>query len=171
VLATIVSGLLTLGFSAAHAAEDAFAEYQLKAAYIYNFVTFTEWPGATGATLTLCIYGPDPFGADIDSLQGKSVGDRALEVLRVSSVEQLASCQIVFLSREVLSNLPRIMDVLQGNTVLTIADSPGAARSGVALNMTTAQERVTFEVNLRAAQQHGINLSFRLLRLATEVFN
>ncbi len=154
-----------------HAAEAEIAEYQVKAAYLYNFISFTEWPANTGAELKLCVYGPDPFGMELDALYGKNVGGRSLVIARVTTVELLDSCQIVFLTRDVISNLPRILDELRGQTVLTIADSPGAVRDGVAINMLQAAGRVSFEVNLEAAHEQGLNLSFQLLRLATEVLN
>jgi hypothetical protein len=173
--AGVLAGLcLTLGFGSGrdlYAADAELAEYQVKAAYLYNFISFTEWPAATGAELRLCVYGPDPFGPEIDTLQGKNIGGRTLVVARVTSVELLESCQAVFLAREVISNLPRILDALRGRTILTIADSPGAVRDGVAINMLNDVDRVSFEVNLDAAQRQGLNLSFRLLRLATEVLN
>jgi hypothetical protein len=151
------------------AAEAQLTEYQVKAAYLYNFITFTEWPANLGGDLTLCVYGPDPFGADLDTLGGKIVSGRALVVVRVTTVDLLDSCQVVFLTREVMSNLPRILDQLRGKTTLTIADSDGAARDGVAINMRNEADRVAFEVNLAAVHGHGLNLSFQLLRLASEV--
>jgi hypothetical protein len=153
------------------AAEAQLAEYQVKAAYLYNFITFTEWPASLGADITLCVYGPDPFGADIDTLEGKNVGGRTLNVTRVTTVELLDSCQVVFLTREVISNLPRILDQVRGRTTLTIADSPNAVRDGVAINMRNEADRVSFEVNLTAVHEQGLNLSFQLLRLASEVLN
>jgi hypothetical protein len=155
----------------AHAADAELAEYQVKAAYLYNFISFTEWPEALGSRLTLCVYGPDPFGADIDMLEGKSVGGRTLAVIRVNAVEALASCQVVFLTREVMSNLPRILGQVRGSAILTIADSPGAVRDGVAINLLDDADRIAFEVNLAAVHGQGLNLSFQLLRLASEVLN
>jgi hypothetical protein len=156
----------------AHAADAPVSEYQVKTAYLYNFITFTEWPAGTGVELRLCIYGPDPFGDNIDALQGKAVVDgRTLAVARITTVELLDSCQIVFLSREVISNLPRILDQLRGKATLIVADSPGAMREGVGINMLNDGDKVSFEVNLNAVHAQGLNLSFRLLRLAAEVVN
>jgi hypothetical protein len=121
--------------------------------------------------LRLCVYGPDPFGAEVDVLAGKSVGGRTLVVARVTSVELLDSCQVVFLTRDVISNLPRILDQLRDSTTLLVADSPGAARDGVGINMRNDADRVVFEVNLDAVHEQGLNLSFRLLQLAVEVLN
>ena len=127
---------------AARAADD-LPEYRLKAAFLYNFALFTEWPAEVGATLHLCVFGPDPFGAELDGLQAKVVGERSLAVQRKVGID--------------------------GLPVLTVADSAGAARQGVALNMSLVQHRISFEANLRAARAAKINLSSKLLRLATEV--
>jgi hypothetical protein len=148
---------------------DELPEYRLKAAFLYNFAVFTEWPAEVGRTLNLCISGPDPFGADIEALQGKAAAGRSIAVHRKASGESLAGCQIVYIAPAVIGTLPRVLESLRGSPVLTVADSPGGARQGVALNMAVTQNRVTFEANLAAARGAGLNLSSKLLRLATEV--
>jgi len=145
------------------------AEYQIKAAFLYNFLAFTEWPAEVGSTITLCVYGPDPFGEDLNKMQGKSLGTRNLAVKRVISVDGLQSCQAVFIARPVISNLRRVLDNLNDRPVLTVADSQDAALQGVALNMSMDQNKVTFEANLSAARGNRLNLSSKLLRLATKV--
>lgn len=154
--------------SLAHA--ETLAEYQIKAAFLYNFLAFTEWPAEVGNTITLCVYGPDPFGEDLNKMQGKSLGPRSLAVKRVNSVDGLHSCQAVFITRPVMSNLRRVLDNLGDRPVLTVADSQDAALQGVALNMSMDQNKVTFEANLAAARGNRLNLSSKLLRLATKVF-
>jgi len=149
---------------------DTLAEYRLKAAFLLNFVSFTEWPAGVGKILNLCVFGPDPFGDDLDKLQGKSVAGRSLAVRRTNSVSSLADCQVVFITRQVSGSLPRVLDYLDGRPVLTVSDTPGAARQGVALNMDTDQSKVTFEANLGAARGNGLGLSSKLLRLAREVY-
>src|ERR1700691_3534998 len=89
-------GLALITFAPAAPSDD-LPEYRLKAAFLYNFALFTEWPAGIGSTLNLCVYGQDPFGAEIDALQGKPVGDRHMVVRRVISVEGLTACQVVFI--------------------------------------------------------------------------
>ncbi len=144
-------------------------EYRLKAAFIYNFMLFTEWPAATGNTLNLCVHGKDPFGAEIDGLQGKPVAVRSIAVLRKSAGESLKNCQVVFMASSMMGSLPSVLESLKGQPTLTVADSPGAMQKGVALNMSVVQGKVAFEANLLAARDAGLNLSSKLLRLATEV--
>ena len=161
--------LSVLAILASAAVSAQFAEYQLKAGYLYNFATYTQWPDSVGEELTLCVYGQDRFGESLERLAGRSVGARTLRVQRIASVALVTSCQIVFVSSEAVSNLVRLEEAIKGEAVLLIADSPGAAAAGVTINMLTADGRIGFEINLRHAQQHRLNLSAQLLRLAQEV--
>jgi len=144
-------------------------EYRLKAAFLYNFALYTDWPAETGQSLNLCIYGNDPFGEEIDALQGKAVGARVLAIHRTPAGESLGGCEIVFIAPSAISSLPSVLERLQGSAALTVADSPGAAQRGVALNMSVAANRVAFEANLKAARGARLNLSSKLLHLATQV--
>jgi hypothetical protein len=151
------------------AAPQPLTEYRLKAAFLYNFALFTDWPAATGSPLHLCVYGADPFGEALDALQDKPVGGRLLAVRRTPADGSLAGCHIVFIAPSAISGLPQVLGELRGQAVLTVADSPDAARRGVALNMSVARDKVSFEANLSAARGAGLNLSSKLLRLATQV--
>lgn len=157
-----------LSFALAAPGQD-MPEYRLKAAFLYNFALFTEWPAEVGTALNVCIVGKDPFGKEADGLQGKAVGDRRITVQRKGGGESLNGCQVVFIAASAMDDLPRVLEKLRGNPVLTVADSPGAARQGVALNMTVEQNKIAFEANLKAARAARLVLSSKLLRLATEV--
>jgi hypothetical protein len=119
--------------------------------------------------LNVCVHGDDPFGGEIDGLQGKSAGGRSLAVNRRAAGEPLRDCHIVFIAASMIDHLPRVLDSLRGRPVLTVADSAGAMRRGVMLNMKMAQGKITFEANLQAARGAGLDLSSKLLRLAVEV--
>lgn len=162
----VLLGLLSF---APPARADELPEYRLKAAFLYNFALFTEWPAEVGGTLNLCIHGPDPFGKEIDALQGKVVGGRSIVVQRKAAGEPLNGCQIVFVAPAAIGTLPRVLEAVRGRPVLTVADSAGAVRQGAALNLAVDQNKVSFEANLLAARGAGLNLSSKLLRLATEV--
>ena len=161
-------GLALLAFAQAALGDD-LPEYRLKAAFLYNFALFTEWPADIGSTLNLCVYGRDPFGEEIDALQGKPVGDRRIVIRRVTKVEGLTVCQVVFIADPSGDAISRVLSTLRGTTVLVIADAPGAAKQGVALNMNVVNNKITFEANLSAARAANLKLSSKLLSLATEV--
>jgi hypothetical protein len=163
-----LAGLATLAWAlAAHS--QGLSEYRLKAAFLYNFAAYTEWPAEVGGTLNVCIYGADPFGADADTLNGKKAGPRTLAMHRRTQADTLKGCQIVFIAHAGSDQVRRVLDVLRGQPVLTVADVPRGLQHGVALNMNLTQEHVSFEANLRATREARLELSSRLLRLATEV--
>ncbi len=148
---------------------DELPEFRLKAAFLYNFLLFTEWPPEIGKTLAVCIQGRDPFGAESDALHGKAVHERHIVVRRLRADESPADCQAVFISASAIGQLARVLDEIRTLPVLTVADSPNAAKHGVALNLAVKHGKVTFEANLAAAKTAGLKISSKLLRLATEV--
>jgi len=161
--------LLATALAVRPAFAEELPEYRLKAAFIYNFAQFTEWPAEVGDTLHLCIVGDDPFGEEIDGLQGRSVGARTLQVRRLHDAGPLRGCEIVFVAASAIGRVHRVLDEIGHAPVLTVADTPDAARQGIAINMAVANNKVSFEVNLQAARAAHIDLSSKLLRLATDV--
>lgn len=159
------------GAGGAPAQPQELPEYRLKAAFVYNFAAYTEWPAEVGGTLNLCVFGDDPFKGEIEPLHGKAVGARTLALARRAGhdARDLRHCQIVFVAASAAAQLPKIAESLRGHAALIVADTPGAAHQGAALNMNLAQGRVSFEANLEAARAARLKFSSRLLRLATEV--
>ena len=146
------------------------AEYELKAAFVFNFISFARWPETVGSPLTLCIHGPDPFGPNLDRLQGRAVGKRQIAVRRNAGLDELARCDAVFIPVPAVGALDKLFERLGNRPVLTIADTPGAMYRGVLLNMNKSEQgRIGFEVNLGAARARGLDFSAQMLSLATEV--
>lgn len=170
ILTRVIVALLCLTLFLPFARSEAIFEYRVKAAFIYNFIAFTEWPEQTNdTTLNLCIYGQTPLRKEIKQLQGKKVNNRQISTHKDVEIDNLNSCHIIFIAASAINRLPIILEKLEGKPVLTIADSPGAAQQGIAINMSVANKKIVFEANLAAAQQVGLTISSKLLRLATEV--
>lgn len=144
-------------------------EYQVKAAFIYNFLAFTHWPGNGAQVINLCLYGEDHFGQEIDKLQNKSVGARPIKVLRSNDPEQLKQCQAVFFSQPVNDNLTGTMRSLSGKPILTLTDHANAISNGAIINMNLIDEKIVFEINLGSARKSGLDISSKLLQLAVKV--
>ncbi|WP_246344885.1 YfiR family protein [endosymbiont of Lamellibrachia barhami] len=160
--------LLVISWSAP-AWSEKIPEYRMKAAFLYNFATFTEWPSNGHDTFSFCIYGEDPFGDHLDLVKGKLIGDRPITVRQAKNSDALNDCQLVFISRSAKRKLQQVHDAVKGKPVLTVSDIPDAVHKGVILNMDMRKGRVTFEINLSAARGNGLNLNSKLLRLAKEV--
>lgn len=155
-----------------HAQHAKPTDYQVKAAYLYNFGRFVEWPAVTakGDSFTVCVLGQDPFGAALDStLAGQSIAGKSVAARRISTPQESSSCQILFLSSSEDARLPKIMESLDKAPVLTVSDIPGFSQRGGMIQFVLDGSRVRFEVNLAATQKAGLNLSSELLKVATNV--
>jgi hypothetical protein len=149
-------------------------EYQVKAAFLYNFARFVEWPAEPrhdpGAPFVIAILGRDPFGAVLDeTVAGKTVAGRPIEVRRIPRVDEARDAQIVFISPSERPNTDAILKALVRPGVLTVGDMDGFAQRGGAINFTLQARKVRFEINPAAAEQAGLKMSSQLLKLATLV--
>jgi hypothetical protein len=149
-------------------------DYQVKAAYLYNFGRFVEWPakGATpqNSSFTICVLGEDPFGQALDAtLAGETIGNQKVTARRISSLQESADCQILFISSSEAKRLNKIMEALGNSAVLTVSDIPQFSQRRGMIQLLMEGNRIRFEVNLAATQRAGLTLSSELLKVATAV--
>jgi hypothetical protein len=150
------------------------SEYQVKAAYLYNFGRFVEWPakGTTAQTnsFTICVLGKDPFGQALDAtLAGETIGNQSVAARRISSPQMSADCQILFISSSEANRLNKIIEALDKSAVLTVSDIPQFTQRRGMIQFVSEENRIRFEVNLAATQRAGLTLSSDLLKVATAV--
>ena len=148
-------------------------EYQVKAAYLYNFGRFVEWPSTSvskGGPFTICVLGPDPFGSALDAtLAGETIDGMSVVPRRVSRPRDAVRCRILFISSAEEGSLKETMAVLDKVSVLTVSDISQFTRRGGMIQFSLEGNRVRFEVNLTAADRAGLTLSSQLLKLAMSV--
>jgi hypothetical protein len=167
--AAVLAGLLVS--TLASAAETAPTEYEIKAAFIYNFAKYVEWPENTGTdsgeAFVIGVLGEDPFGALLDQLaRSKTVGNKRIVIHRFDTIDDYTPCCILFVAASEQDRLPAILEKLADSPVLVIGDTPGFARRGVAVNFFIEESKVRFEINPAAAARAGLKISSKLLRLA-----
>jgi len=171
---TLVAGLiLALGFHArvVRSQADSPGEYQLKAAFLFNFAKFIEWPPSTFSSPTssfaICILGDDPFGKAIDDvLRGKTIREHPVIIMRCKDVAEARHCHILFISSSERKHLPEVFAALRGTNTLAIGETDGFAASGGAIQFTIEEARVHFLINPDAAERSGLQISSKLLALA-----
>ncbi|MCE5310059.1 MAG: YfiR family protein [Acidobacteriales bacterium] len=147
---------------------EATMEYRVKAAFLYNFARFAEWPQSRNAApLVIGVLGADPFGGALaNTVHGKTIGGRQIVVRRVGSVEAASGCAILFVSSSERNRWPEILTPLRHTAVLTVGDAPGFLAAGGVMNFYLENNRVRFELNPAAARRSGLKLSAQLIRLA-----
>lgn len=165
--------LVTALLAAPAAAWPATPEYEVKAAFIYNFTKFIEWPQVDAAhdgSLELCILGDDPFGAALQSLRGREVNGRTLEVHHPENLDQARGCQIVYVSESEQQRIEEIVAEL-GHLpgLLLVSDIPRFADEGGTIELRIVDNKVRFAINVTAAASAELEISSRLLQLAIDL--
>jgi hypothetical protein len=147
-------------------------EYQVKAAYLYNFGRFIAWPAkvATDGSFNICVLGQDPFGLALNAtLADQNIDGKSVVAKRIPDAADALNCRILFISSSEGEHLKRILTTLKDVSVLTVSDLPDFSKSGGMVQFTTEGSRVRFEVNLAAAEHAGLVLSSELLKVAVNV--
>lgn len=151
-------------------AADPMPEYAMKAAYLYNFALFTEWPALPDNQLNLCLLGKDSFGAALESIDGKLVNDLRLSVHRISGSSSAKHCQILFLGTTDGINIHRLLHDIEDEPVLTVTDNDDLVQAGIMIRMSIENKRLIFDINTEAARRARLAISSKLLRLAKTVY-
>ncbi len=171
VLALAAALLWLAGFEQARAAQS--GERDLKAAFLYNFAKFVEWPEAAfpepTTPVTLCVLGDDPIGASLETVvKGEKLNDRRLVVRLLRDPQATQGCHVLFVGPE-KGRLPEILAPLRGSGILTVGGAADFLDRGGMIRLFLEQNRVRFDINLDAAEQSHLRLSSKLLRLARAV--
>jgi hypothetical protein len=149
-------------------------DYDVKAAYLYNFGRFVEWPAKSTTSraehFTVCVLGQDPFGPTLDStLAGETIAGRVVVAKRISSAQEADGCRIIFLSPAEGGHLKKIVAELDKKAILTVSDMPQFVQLGGMIQFVLEDKKIRFEVNLTATQRAGLILSSELLKVAAAV--
>ena len=144
-------------------------EYALKAAFLYRFTNFVQWPrdSASQDVFQICLLGRDPFGAVIKELERETVQGKQIRVKGIRSPDDEPNCHVVYISASEIRNRQRWLDRLSTlNGVLTVSDMEGFTRAGGVIQFVQVDNRVRFAINVEAAERASLSVSSKLLRLS-----
>lgn len=149
-------------------------EYLIKAAYLYNFALFVEWPPdafvGNDGPLTIGIVGADPFGWAIDqTIENKRIGRRRIVVERLRTNQDSRHCQILFIAPSERGRVADIIHRLQGHPVLVVVDASDAGKPPGTVDFVVNDNKVGFVINLEAARRARLTISSKMLGLARSV--
>jgi hypothetical protein len=169
--AAVVLAWSLIGVSSLPAQQPKVTAYEVKAAYLYNFGKFVEWPAAANAAsqdpFLICVLGKDPFGASLDAtIAGEVIDGRSVLAKRISKPQEALNCRVLFISSSEDEQLKEILATLEKVSVLTVSDMPQFTRRGGMIQFVEDANRVRFEVNLTVAERAGLILSSQLLKVA-----
>jgi len=151
------------------------SEYEVKAAFLFNFAKFVEWPAkATDkdkAMVKLCLVGADPFDGALAGFENRLLGNKRFvsRRLKLESDAELLACDILFIARSEQDRLASLLQAVKDLPILTVGDGEGYARLGVMINFYLDQGKVRFEINPHAPRRAGLQLSAKLMQLGRPV--
>lgn len=153
----------------ATAEEVVYQEDEVKAAFLYHFATFVQWPDATASdeVFAMAVLGADGVASELQKfLPGRAIQGRPMEVRRLRSIEQVSDEAVIFIGADAGSTLPELVREVANRPMLVVTEAPGALRDGAMINFQLVDRRVRFEISLPAAERAGLELSSRLLSAA-----
>jgi hypothetical protein len=168
--------LVTISSSspALNAESNGTSEYEVKAAFLFHFAQFVEWPAETfkdaETPLTYCTMGEDVFrGALDESVMGKRINNRGLRVVHLREREPIDGCQVLFIAAAPKGRQADELAIANGHPVLTVGESEHFTRDGGIIGFCMEEKKVRFEINLKVAEKAQLKISARLLALAKTV--
>lgn len=187
-LLLVCLGLIVTQMAPAETSSAKYKEYEVKAAFIFNFLKFIDWPEekTTGNNnqFVIGIIGEDPFGPAANVFKDKSVEDHKLVVKRFEGIEQirklsekdknesidaLKHCHLLFISQSEQKQIRDIIEIVGNSSVLTVADTDGFIEAGGIINFLTEENKIRFDINQAVAEKTGLKIRSQLLRLAKRV--
>lgn len=166
-IAALIAGILA--WTGAASAQRTAGEHEVKAAFLFNFARFTEWPTESDA-LVLCVQGRDGVADLLDALEGRSVQGRRVQLLHKTESTDLQGCHMLYVALSETGRLAEITTAARHTrSVLTVSDIGGFAAAGGMIELVSEAQRIQFDVNLAAVEESGVRISSKLLRLARRI--
>ncbi len=173
VLRLAVFALLLSAAPAGAQAVGAAPEQNIKAAYLYNFGAYVDWPAEVlppDAPLTIAILQNEPVAAALEQItRDRRVNGRVVQVRRLAPGESLDGVQMLFVGADGATDLPALAAAARARSVLVITESGDGLRQGGVINFVMVDDRIRFEVSLDAADASRLAISSRLLAVAQQV--
>jgi hypothetical protein len=171
----VLGAALGLAGQAAAGGAPVASEYSVKAAYLYKFGAFVDWPpnafGSASSPIVVCVVGDDPFGAVLDqTVGGQRIGQRAVEVRRMERIDRNPGCHILYIGGSRRQSVAEVLRNVQGAPVLTVTDGRRSGPQGI-IDFTVSNNHVRFSVDPDAAARCGLTVSSKLLSVAVAVRN
>ena len=167
----IIACLLAAGWLPGAEPAQGASEYEVKAAFVYNFAKFVEWPPNSGGATNFCVLGPEHAYSALEAVvRGKTISGRPPQVKRLNSgAEARGQCQILFIASKEAGRPAAILAALKDESILTIGESEKFLEEGGTINFLLEDDRVRFEISLPPAHRAHLAISSKLLQLATRV--
>jgi len=169
--AAVTACLFAGNIVALYAQEETPKDYSVKAVYLYNLTQFVEWPPKAfqnaRTPLVVGILGEDPFGRHLEeAIEGEENNGRSLVIRKFTTEEKIENCHVLFINLPEASHTDKVLENLEGRSILTVSDHAGFLEAGGMVQLVQADDRIHFQINPDAASEADLKISSKLLRVA-----
>jgi hypothetical protein len=168
IFAVILAYSLAFGAPQALSESAVPVEYQVKVAFINNFIKFIDWPDSA-SPLIISVLGESSLTEPLKAIENTPIKGRRLSIRPIKTLKELDASNVLFVSSSEKDQMREILRFLDNTKILTIGEVEGFCDKGGIINFTMVDNKVHFEINAEAAQKAGLTISSKLLRLATIV--
>lgn len=165
--------IILLALPVKFALADTDEERLLKAAFVFNFAKFTRWPegvwNEAGSELRLCTYGQNSLINELGKLDGRTVKERSVKVIPLIRLEQGSQCHLLYVEKTEMRSFTAAYSLLKDEAILTVSDMSGFSRMGGMIELYRDNGQIRFIINIARVREAGLDLSSRLLSLATVI--
>jgi hypothetical protein len=150
------------------------AEYRIKAAFLYKFLGFVEWPPATAvnasAPFVIGVLGGDGFAQTLArTVAGRQIRGRPIVVRSLNRGERVGDLQVLFIGRDEAAHAPALLTQAKGQPLLTVSETGASFDLDSMINFVVIDDKVRFDIALQRAEASGLKISARLLAVARRV--
>ncbi|MFH2045360.1 MAG: YfiR family protein [Pseudomonadota bacterium] len=167
---------VSIAISGSYGSESSKMEPKLKAAFIYNFAKFVDWPaknskGKSSQPFVIGVLGNDPITEKLLAIEGKLIKGRKMLVRTLSNVQDIKGCQVIFISASEKNNLTSILKALKNKDILTVSDMNNFVDNGGNIGFVRIDNKIRFDINLITAEKSHLKIRSDLLSLARRIIN
>ncbi|MBU1054115.1 MAG: YfiR family protein [Proteobacteria bacterium] len=167
---------VSISSSLSYASESLNTESKLKAAFIYNFAKFVDWPATeskdtSSQSFVIGVLGSNPIIEELLAIEGKIIKGRKLAVRLLSNIKEINNCQVVFISASEKNNLISILNAVKNKEILTVSDMNNFVGNGGNIGFVRIENKIRFDINLKTAEKSNLKIRSDLLALARRIIN
>ena len=172
VTAVGVAFAVTFGLTGVRTDGAQVREYEIKAAFLLNFVRFVDWPAdsqSAGRPVSVCVVGSDSVDDSFKAIGGRRIRGRSIVYSRIRFPNEASACDVLFVADTEKARIPDLLPRVDGSHLLTVGETDRFVDVGGVIGFVYRKNELRFEVNLDAAQRAGIGIRSELLTLASDV--
>lgn len=169
----VLAAIISLSFNSL-AQDQQPSEYEVKAAFLFNFAKFIDWPpevfADTNSPIVVGVLGKNVFGNNLEkTIRDRKVNNRSFQFRNYTSITEATNCQILFVSPSEKADFPKIVGTLQNASVLTVSETDGFIQAGGMINFLIQDNKIRFQISDETAKKARLKISSKLLSLAVPV--